>query len=729
MTRILLSSMLILAVLATPFHVASAPVRSANATPVPTSRHVLDDQSVVRRVDVPQETPAKRLSAIVGVAVDEYGKAVDATGQLVSAVELEECTGFLRDAQNLAQQLATANAALTRALLDSLVQTVLRRSPPGELRGLRARFDASLGADGVLDQPTRAITLAEGRALFVQHCAACHGATGNADGAQAVRLDPKPARLSDARLLRDATPSLLYRIVSVGVPGTAMVPWSGTLTSDQRWAVVWYVNTLRGSDRERLQGTAVLATLSERSWMQFEWLVEHSDAELAVAIAGAVAAADVPAVVAALRATPIAGQRRTPHSATDAARDVAHLLDAALALGRAGDRTGASDRAFDAYLAFEALEGPARARDANLIAAMERHFGDFRGAVRGLDMPAASAARAEIARGLPRVIELAQTASSGWGAFFESLVIILREGFEAILVIGAMAAFLLKTGNRRRLRDLWIGAGTGLGASVGMAVVLDTTLKALPASRELIEGGTMLVAVIVLFFVSYWLLSKMERARWQAFIRERVDAALSTGGATALAVVAFLAVFREGAETALFYQVLLARAGTTMPVVFGLLAGCVGLGVLFTLFYRFGVRIPLRPFFATTSGLLYLMAFVFAGNGIKELQEGNALSVTPVPGVPHVEVLGIHPTVETLAAQGLLVALLLLALWKALQPQEVEEAAAAGATDEVPPDVASRLAVRTVAAGHVQQRDVAVIHELEAHDHKSEADDRPRTTP
>ena len=200
--------------------------------------------------------------------------------------------------------------------------------------------------------------------------------------------------------------------------------------------------------------------------------------------------------------------------------------------------------------------------------------------------------------------------------------------------------------------------------------MLRTVLKAIPASAEIIEGVTMLLAVAVLFSVSYWLISRVEAARWQQFIKEKVTTALDHGGGRALAVVAFLAVYREGAETALFYQALF-NEGTNVvaPISFGILAGGVVLAVVFTLFYRFGVKIPIRPFFTVTSVLLYYMAFVFMGTGIRELQEGNAVSITPIRGFPTVTALGMFPTWETMLAQFVLLALFVFAVAKTFWPK------------------------------------------------------------
>jgi high-affinity iron transporter len=206
-------------------------------------------------------------------------------------------------------------------------------------------------------------------------------------------------------------------------------------------------------------------------------------------------------------------------------------------------------------------------------------------------------------------------------------------------------------------------------ASLATAVIMKTLLAAMPASREIVEATTMLIAVVVLFSVSYWLISKVEAAKWQRFIREKVNSALEHGGGKALALVAFLAVYREGAETALFYQALFNEGPNVgLPLALGIVVGFAALAVIFTLFYRYGVRIPMRPFFTVTSILLYYMAFVFMGKGIRELQEGNVMRITVIPGGPHLEAMGIYPSVETLTAQGILIILLLFATVRTFGP-------------------------------------------------------------
>jgi high-affinity iron transporter len=565
-----------------------------------------------------QENSAKRLSSIVSVAIEEYGKAVDGNGKLISKDEFTETTDFLTDAKGVAQRLRGYNAPLTQAILDTLIAAVQKRVPPAEIRLLHARFNGALGAAGAMDLPTAPLDTARGRALYTQNCASCHGDRGLGNGIAAASSPlPVPA-IGSTDKTPTMSPTLAYNVVSVGVTGTPMASFAATLSAQDRWNVINYIYTLRGTKME-----------------------------LPAAEADATAAPGAPA-----------------------ARSVLALLDSALDFAKAGKTADAGDRAFDAYIAFEPLETPARARQPGLVASMERHFADFKGALRGKDLTVAQRARDAIALDLPQVVELTRPTGSGWTAFLQSFLIILREGFEAILVIGAVVAFLIKTGNRDRLKSIWMGIALGLVASALMAVIMMTVLAHLPMSREIVEGVTMLIAVAVLFSVSYWLISKVEAAKWQKFIREKVSTALDHGGGKALALVAFLAVFREGAETALFYQALFSEGNVALPLSLGIVVGFGALAIIFTLFYRFGVKIPMRPFFTVTSVLLYYMAFVFIGKGIRELQEGNVIGITVLRGVPSAPSMGIFPSAETLIAQGVLLALFLFMVIRTFMPQK-----------------------------------------------------------
>jgi high-affinity iron transporter len=666
--------------------------------------------SLGARAAIAQESPVQRVATIVSVAVEEYGKAFDASGRLTAPGEIQEAVDFLADAAQTAARLP-ADARITRArvLLDSITAAVRHKRPPAVVQELATRFSASLGSEAALELPTSALDIRDGGRLFAASCASCHGALGEGDGPAGAALNPRPPAIGNGKAMAAESPAMAFRKISIGVTGTAMPAFASRLSATQRWNVVAYLISLRGRQSAAAEGEGLyvqscaschgahgledgpmahaLTTLPPEIG-SFAWQVQRGDSAIAAMIRGGVPGTPMPgttslnddqvlSIVAYLRGLGLQG-RGTSRASTDdgagssetAAANAVSLLEQSLTAARDGRPTDASDRAFDAYLAFEPIETPARARDPGVVASMEKLFADFKAAVKQNDIRGAERARDAIEANMPSVVDLTHATGSATDAFWQSFLIILREGFEAILVIGAVVAFLLKTGHKERLRAIWTGIVLGLVASAATAVVLKTVLAAIPASREIIEGLTLLVAVAVLFSVSYWLISRVEAAKWQQFIREKVTTALEHGGGRALAFVAFLAVYREGAETALFYQALFNDGPhVALPLSLGIVSGFVVLGVIFTLFYRYGVRIPLRPFFSVTSILLYYMAFVFMGKGMRELQEGNAIAISRIPGFPTVDALGLYPTWQTVLAQLLLLALFVFAVARTFWPR------------------------------------------------------------
>jgi high-affinity iron transporter len=160
--------------------------------------------------------------------------------------------------------------------------------------------------------------------------------------------------------------------------------------------------------------------------------------------------------------------------------------------------------------------------------------------------------RHQLDTGLERAEVTVRDSLSPGNLALQSFIIMLREGLEAILIVGALMTFLVKMGASHRKRDINLGVGAALGASVLTAVAIETVFHLSPARQEMLEGLTMVVATVVLFYVSYWLLSKMEVVKWNHFVKSKVNDALTSGSSLALASAAFLAVYREGFETVLF---------------------------------------------------------------------------------------------------------------------------------------------------------------------------------
>ncbi len=254
------------------------------------------------------------------------------------------------------------------------------------------------------------------------------------------------------------------------------------------------------------------------------------------------------------------------------------------------------------------------------------------------------------------------TATSKWMTFGACFLIILREGLEAILVVGAIIAYLVKSGNKDKLKHVYLGCVAAIGASFLCAWLLSLLKLASTAKQEIIEGVTALIAVFVLFYVSNWMISKAEADTWNKYIDDQVKVSAETGSVFTLAFTAFLAVFREGAEVILFYQQYLNEPGNVNYVWGGFGVGCVVLVFVFLAIRFLSVKLPLRPFFLGTSILMFIMSIAFLGSGIKELMEGDVLDATSPDWlqaiVPYNEVLnmlGIYPIIETLVPQMILV--------------------------------------------------------------------------
>jgi high-affinity iron transporter len=606
--------------------------------------------------DVP--ATVRRVAATTALAAQEYRIGVQ-HGKIVAAAEVDEAKLFLTEARRAALLLPNPGGKEAVAALDGILTLVGRTASPDSVDARVRALMTSLAATWQIsldEVPSVPPSMARGKVLYAQECASCHGVTGHGDGVAAPTLTPPPADLSAHAELAGTTPLDFYRRISIGVAGTAMPAFESRLPSADRWALALYASTLR------LPAADGAAPVELR---RFDATARLSDSAIAAAVAPGVAL-EAPGVAAHIAAVRAAGSlEASGRDFEQVFTDVRAKLAAAVAAAEAGRTEAASATAFDAYMAFESVEPTLRAMDGGLAGRLEAQFATLRTRAAG---GATKAELGDLHGQLVAQLELAERLvaekPSALNMFLQSLGLMLREGLEAILIVGAVLAFLTKTGAKRRRRDVHVGVGAAVLASLLTAVALETVFQLSGAQREALEGITMVVAAGVLFYVSYWLLSKIEVARWNRFVKEQVADAVTGGSTLALASVAFLAVYREGFETVLFYKALFLAggAGAVGPIVAGILVGSVILGIVYVGIERFGVRLPLKPFFAVTSAFLYYMAFVFAGKGVAELQGGGYVSVTPFSPEIRFPTFGIYSTWETLGVQFFLVAAFLVAL-------------------------------------------------------------------
>jgi high-affinity iron transporter len=346
--------------------------------------------------------------------------------------------------------------------------------------------------------------------------------------------------------------------------------------------------------------------------------------------------------------------------------------DAALAAyDPARPELAASEFSLLYFEVFEAsgMEFALNQQDNGLMLAIELRFGQLiRQSMKGEPKPVLAATWSELhpllEQGAQR-LGAAPAANGFVAAAMQAALIVLREGAEAMLVIAALATYLRRSGQHGHLAALWTGVGAALAASLATAWAFSTLLAGAGAARELIEGACLLAAAALLAWVSLWIYSRREAQQWQAYLKDQAAAAIATDSGWAMGATAFLAVYREGAETVLFLQALTGGNAPAGAVGAGAAAAALVLAAAWFALRGSAMRLPIKPFFTATAALLFALALSFAGKGVVELQVAGWADVTRLAGAPEWPLLGVFPTVETLGTQVALLGACLLAVMAA----------------------------------------------------------------
>ena len=570
----------------------------------------------------------KKIVMMLNIAAKEFEEGV-VDGKIVVAPEYEESQVFLQQAIERFERISPEISdplkaeeikkrfinmmALVKSKVDS--QKIWE-----EVNAINSELLTTFNIE-INKTPITPVSLTNGEKIFENNCSVCHGLKGNGDGPMASQFDPSPAVLSNPKLTGDANTTAYdnFEVINVGIANTAMIAWAGLLSENQIWDVTYYLRTFSNANLQLPPVNLDLAAIES-----------SEDIGLAEQVVN----------------------------------EVREVLDRSLVTYKTGQVENAAELAFDAYLAYEKIESNLITKDRDLGVNLESAFSRYRGEIkRNAPLEQVESLHKEINLNLLKGLELLKNEVGFTGMFFQSFSIIVREGFEAILIIAALIAFLVKSRNQARVKSIHIGVAVGILASFATAYIIHEVLHLSMASQEVLEGWIMLIAVAVLFSVSYWLVSKIDNKRWQEYINKQMRGALSKGNTFTLGAVAFISVYREGFETVLFYKALFLYAGdSTGGIIPGFLAGCVVLALIFYLINTLGMRIPIKWFFGFTSVLLYYMAFTFMGKGIHELQMGEQISMTSADILPSLSWLGMYPTWETFIGQAVLFAAFVFAL-------------------------------------------------------------------
>ena len=342
--------------------------------------------------------------------------------------------------------------------------------------------------------------------------------------------------------------------------------------------------------------------------------------------------------------------------------DINQRIQQAIVLYQQGDAKKAMLSVQDTYFdVFEnsGMENKIGSRDSNFKAELEGYFTRLVSLMKAGEGDKLQDQAVGLSQNLAKAVEMLQGGEqSDWSMFLYSLLIILREGLEALLIVAAIVAYMVKNNHHDKLPVIRQSVYVALAASVVTAFIFQLIFENSGQNRELLEGFTMIIAVFMLFSMSYWLLSKVEAQNWKHYLEGKLSTALTAGSLFGLWVTSFLAIYREGAETVLFYYALIGDAKSAVSLAYlfaGFVSGAILLAICYFIMRYSVVKLPLKPFFMFTGSFMYVMAFVFAGKSVLELIEGKLFEPTLVAGVPEISWLGVYPYVETLVPQAILI--------------------------------------------------------------------------
>ena len=568
-------------------------------------------------------SPWARLAGLLQYLEGDYPAAVASNNE----AELQEQAGFADEAIEAARELGPEAAPLIPRLEAIAARVKAKDDPVAVSRDCGALAKEVFALGHVVQSPRRPPDLENGKALWEKTCRACHGSDGKADTELSKALKPPPASFHDPERMETLTPFKAFNTTAFGLKGTAMAAFP-QLSDDERWALAFYLFTFR---QPPCKGEPPRATL--------EQLATLTDGELGKAFG----------------ADQVACLRRKPPPLDKAAQlwTARDGVERALKLHREGQLDAARQAIVDAYLeGLEPIEPMMRARDAVKVQQLERAFTRTRLAAGTGDFDAEAKALLDV---LDKTAA-GSSASGFWSVFVAALLILLREGFEALVVVGCLLAVLKKMGATGHARVVHAGWVSALVAGV-LAFVLGHQVLA-AADREWVETLVGFFAVAMLLYAALWLNARANMSRFMGELREKMTGALGGGSAFGLFVIAFTAVGRESFETALFIEGL--AGDSPSGAMWGAGAGLVLVGGLVLFVTRVGFKLPMKTLFNASTVMLVATAVVLLGKAMHGLQELGVLPLLPVPFV-ELPALGLHPDGFTLLPQ-LLVAVAPL-LW------------------------------------------------------------------
>ena len=587
------------------------------------------------------------------IAVD-YSMAVD-NGKVINQAEYLEMQEFASTVAELGQtappQVQSDIVLLSQLIKDKASQEKIS-SVSGSIRQvLINHFKLEVA-------PKKWPSLKNAQSLFELHCASCHGITGKGDGTLAAGLEPAPTNFHQEDKANGLSPFQAYNTVRLGVENTGMRAYN-ELSDDEVWDLSFYVISLSQQSldaspehiNDRISSEVDLQTLAS---LNNEKLAEKLGLE-----------SEHSKIIASLRLYP--ESLAEDEKANYLTKSVG-LIRASVEAYRKGNNKEARNLALTAYLeGVEPVEVQLRAADAAYVAELENQLGKMRSAIEK------GAPVQEVERLADKGVELIlkgknlleEKEFNSWLSFLLSFSIIFREGLEAFLVIITILGIIRALNLPGAARWVHFGWLSAIAIGFGLWLLAERLFTFTGAQREVMEGIIALFAVGVLLYVGFWMHSKSEAGKWQAYVKGKIQVLARKENLLGLAFLSFLVVFREAFESVLFLSALNMEVGEENKLAFGsgIIVAFIAIGILAVIMLKYSKKLPIPLLFRYSAILISVLAIMLAGKGVHALQEAGVVSISMLPVDIRLSFLGIYPSWETILSQ-VFILILVLILWR-----------------------------------------------------------------
>lgn len=508
---------------------------------------------------------------------------------------------------------------------------------------------------GIQTSPKSWPSLSNGRRLYEQTCASCHGITGKGDGELGKSLDPLPSDFTDMEAMSQFSAYQALNTIRLGLPGTGMQAYS-YYNETELWDLAFYVKSFGYQDADTNELRNVFNTISKH--IDLSQLSNLNDEDL-LKVIREVDAENPELQLSALRAlVPFTFSR--VNSIPIAIKGLQDALESY----RNGDKKLARTHAITAYLdGVEPIESQLKIINSDAVIELEVKMFEVRNAIiKGVTYEELELIVGEAISALEEVNQLLQGQSFNyWLTFLIAASIMLREGLEAFLIIAVVISLIRSLDMKKALPWLhggWIAAV--LSGILGW-YFSDLIIQFGGKNREIMEGLVSLFAVAVLMFVGFWLHNHSSAEKWKEFVEKKVGIHLHNDRMYGLAIFSFMIVFREVFEVILFLQAINLEAGPANKSAIGLgvITASILIAVIAYFFLKSTRKLPIRQLFQYSSLFIALLAVILLGKGIHSLQESGWISVSPISG-PRIEWLGLYNTVQTVVGQLVLISIIVI---------------------------------------------------------------------